>query len=343
MIHAHLGRTGVRVSRLCLGVMNFGPLVNEDVSYTIMDRALDVGINFFDATNAHGRPAGADARAVEYADTGAAEHVVGGWLSRSRGRRDRIVLATGIHGSTGAGPNDGKLSGPEIRRLCDESLRRLRTDHIDLLQVRHMARDTPWEEIWQAMDMLLTQGKIVYIGSSGLAGWEIAAGNEAAMRRRSLGLVSELCDYSVLERAVESEVLPVCESYGVGVIGRSPLMDALLDDAPGERRIGHSAATSPSGRESWRRRLEQRLEKYRPRFEAFVALCESIDERPADVALAWLLAQPALTAATIGPRTVGQLTGSLRALRIVLGEKELAALDEIVPEPVGPADSAEEA
>ncbi len=339
MIHAHLGRTGVRVSRLCLGVMNFGPLVTEDISCAIMDRALDAGINFFDTANTHGRPAGA----TENADAGAAEHVVGGWLSRSRGRRDRIVLATGVHGSTAAGPGQGKLSGPEIRRCCDESLRRLRTDHIDLLQIRHVARDTPWEEIWQAMDVLVAQGKIVYVGSSGLAGWEIAAGNEAAMRRRSLGLVSEQCDYSVLERAVESEVLPVCESYGVGVIGRSPLMDALLDCAPGERRVGLSAATSPSVREPWRQRLEQRLEKYRPRFEAFAALCESIGERSADVALAWALAQPALTAATIGPRTVEQLTGSLRALEIVLGEKELAALDEIVPGPAGPAGTTKEA
>ncbi|WP_250283088.1 MULTISPECIES: aldo/keto reductase [unclassified Frankia] len=282
-----------------------------------MDRALDAGITFFstflDTADAHGWSAHATGRT----DAGAAEHAVGDWLWRSRGRRDQVVLATGLPGG------DGKLSGPEIRRRCEESLRRLRTDHIDLLQVPALARDTPWEEIWQATGMLATQGKIVYVGSSGLAGWEIAAGNEAAMRRRSLGLVSDRCGYSVLERAAETEVLPVCQSYGVGVIGHSPLLDALLDSVS-----AHAPAQVPD-----QRRAAQRLERHRPRFEAFVALCGSFGERPADVALAWLLAQPGLTAATIRPRGVDELTAALRALEIALGERELDALDGIAPGP----------
>ncbi|WP_052914793.1 aldo/keto reductase [Protofrankia coriariae] len=332
MIHAHLGRTGVRVSRLCLGVMNVGPSVGTDLSGTVMDRALDAGITFFDTfldtANAHGRPT----RATGYTDAGAAEYAVGDWLSRSHGRRDQIVLATGLHGPASPGPGrpagDGKLSGPEIRRRCEESLRRLRTDHIDLLQISSPARDTPWEEIWQATDMLAAQGKIVYVGSSGLAGWEIAAGNEAAMRRRSLGLVSNLCDYSVLERAAETEVLPVCQSYGVGVIGRSPLLDALLDGVS-----AYAPAGVPEQRQVELRQVERRLERHRPRFEAFVALCESFGERPASVALAWLLAQPELTAATIRPHGVDELTAALRALEIVLGERELDTLDRIAPGP----------
>src|SRR5690349_1034347 len=212
MEYTNLGRTGLSVSRLCLGTMNFGPKTSEDDSYVVMDRALDHGINFFDTANVYGWRRG----------EGVTEQIIGRWLAQGGGRREAIVLATKVYGNMGDGPNDSRLSAYHIRRACDESLRRLGTDRIDLYQMHHVDRGTPWDEIWQAMEQLVQQGKVVYVGSSNFAGWHVAQANAAAAARHFLGLVSEQTLYNLAARTVELEVLPACRAHGVGVIPWSP-------------------------------------------------------------------------------------------------------------------------
>jgi aryl-alcohol dehydrogenase-like predicted oxidoreductase len=320
MEHTHLGRTGLLVSRLCLGTMNFGPETSEEDSGVIMDRALDEGINFFDTANVYGWKKG----------EGVTEQIVGRWFAKGGGRRDKVVLATKVFGSMGDWPNENKLSALNIRRACEASLRRMQTDHIDLYQMHHVDRDTPWDEIWQAMDLLVQQGKVLYVGSSNFAGWHIAKANEAARARHSLGLVSEQSLYNLAERSIELEVLPACRDYGLGVIPWSPLLGGLLGGALRKAREGRSAG------EQQRKRLEQ----YRPQVEEYEAFCDELGERPSDVALAWLLHQEGVTGPIVGPRTLEQLEQSLRALEIELDEKALERLDRIWPGPGGPAPEA---
>src|SRR5881398_1421071 len=203
MDYVRLGRTGLRVSRLCLGTMNFGPLTGESDSFAIMDRALELGIVFFDTADVYGWRTG----------EGVTEQIIGRWLAQGGGRRERIVLATKVYGRMGPGPNDGRLSASHIRQGCEGSLRRLRTDHIDLYQMHHIDRETPWEEIWQAMEQLVREGKVIYVGSSNFAAWNIVQANEAARRRHFLGLVSEQSLYNLTARTIELEVLPACQAY----------------------------------------------------------------------------------------------------------------------------------
>jgi aryl-alcohol dehydrogenase-like predicted oxidoreductase len=318
--HTHLGRTGLLVSRLCLGTMNFGPETSEEDSFTIMDRALEEGINFFDTANVYGWKLG----------EGVTERIVGRWFAQGGGRRDKVVLATKVYGSMGEWPNENKLSALNIRRACDASLRRMQTDHIDLYQMHHVDRDTPWEEIWQAMDLLVQQGKVLYVGSSNFAGWHIVKANEAARRRNSLGLVSEQSLYNLAERSIELEVLPACRDYGVGVIPWSPLFGGVLGGILRKTREGRSASEQVRGR----------LEEHQSRVEEYEAFCDELGEQPADVALAWLLHQPGVTAPITGPRTLEQFEQSLRALEIELDDKALERLDQIWPGPGGPAPEA---
>jgi aryl-alcohol dehydrogenase-like predicted oxidoreductase len=318
--YAHLGRTGLLVSRLCLGTMNFGPETSEEDSLAIMDRAVEEGINFFDTANTYGWKKG----------EGVTEQILGRWFAGGGGRRDKVVLATKLFGSMGDWPNENKLSALNIRRACEGSLRRLQTDHIDLYQMHHVDRDTPWDEIWQAMDLLVQQGKVLYVGSSNFAGWHIAKANEAARARNSLGLVSEQSLYNLYERSVELEVLPACRDYGVGVIPWSPLAGGMLGGILRKAREGRSAS------EQVRKRLEGR----RSQVEEYEAFCDELGERPSDVALAWLLAQPGVTGPIIGPRTLEQLEQSLRALELELDDKALDRLDQIWPGPGGPAPEA---
>lgn len=320
MRYTHLGRAGLLVSRLCLGTMNFGPETSEEDSFTIMDRALEHGITFFDTANVYGWRKG----------EGVTERIVGRWLAQGGGRRDKVVLATKVWGSMGDWPNQSKLSALAIRRECEASLRRMQTDHIDLYQMHHVDRDTPWEEIWQAMELLVQQGKVIYVGSSNFAGWHVVAANEAAARRHLLGLVSEQSVYNLLTRTVELEVLPACRAYGVGVIPWSPLAGGLLGGILRKRREGRSASAT----------AQERLARHRAAVQAYEAFCEERGERPADVALAWLLHQPGVTAPIVGPRTPEQLDGALRALEVELSEEDLARLDEIAPGPGGPAPEA---
>lgn len=321
MRYRRLGRTALQVSELCLGTMNFGPETPEPESGQIMDRALELGINFFDTANRYGGNKG----------VGATEEILGRWFAQGGDRRDKVVLATKVYGAMTDWPNDGRLSARHIRAACEASLRRMQTDHIDLYQMHHVDRTAPWDEIWQAMDVLVAQGKVLYVGSSNFAGWHLAQANEAAARRGSLGLVSEQSHYNLAVRTVELEVLPACRHYGIGVIPWSPLSGGILGGVLGDE-------------DTARRRNSlalRRIEKLRPQLERWEALCAELGEPPAAVALAWLLHQDGVTCPIIGPRTMEQFDGaSLRALDIELSAEVLASIDAIWPGPGGAAPEA---
>ncbi|MBI5855869.1 MAG: aldo/keto reductase [Nitrospirae bacterium] len=320
MQYVQLGRSGLKVSRLCLGTMNFGDHTSEADSTVIMDKALELGMNFFDTANVYGWKLG----------EGVTEQIIGRWFAQGGGRREKVVLATKVYGKMGEWPNESKLSAFHLKRACEDSLRRLKTDHIDLYQMHHVDRATPWEEIWQAMEQLYREGKILYVGSSNFAGWHLAQAQELAKSRSFFGLVSEQSLYSLLERAIELEVIPACQAYGIGLIPWSPLARGLL---------GGALAPATSGRRT-EQDVRQDLETHRPKLEAYEALCRELGEQPADVAIAWLLHQPAVTSPIIGPRTSSQLTGSMRALDLLLSAKTLTRLDRIFPGPGGPAPEA---
>ena len=320
MEYTQMGRTGLKVSKLCLGTMNFGPETTEEDSYTIMDRALELGINFFDTANVYGRKLG----------EGVTENIIGRWWAQGGGRRDKVVLATKVFGRMGEWPNQSRLSALHIRQACEESLRRLQTDHIDLYQMHHVDRDTPWEEIWQAMEVLVQQGKVVYVGSSNFAGWHITKAQETAKQRHFMGLVSEQSLYNLNARMIELEVVPACEHYGLGIIPWSPLGGGLLGGVLEKESQGRRASEG----------MQKTIEKNREKIEAYETFCREMGEKPADVALAWLLKNPVVTAPIIGPRTLDQLNGSLRAPEIQLSEDALKRLDEIFPGPGGAAPEA---
>jgi NDP-hexose 2,3-enoyl reductase len=317
MEYTNLGRTGLSVSRLCLGTMNFGPKTSEDDSYVVMDRALDHGINFFDTANVYGWKTG----------EGVTEQIIGRWLAQGGGRRDKIVLATKVYGRMGDWPNEQGLSARHIVRACDASLRRLQTDWIDLYQMHHVSRSTPWEEIWQAMETLVQQGKVLYVGSSNFAGWHLAAAQEAAARRNFLGLVSEQCIYNLLTRHVELEVVPAAIHYGLGIIPWSPLHGGMLSGVLRKHREG-------TGSRSTEGRSADSLEGNREAVEAYEKLAAELGVDPADLALAWLLSRPGVTAPIVGPRTLEQLDNSLHAFDITLDDETLGRLDELFP-PIG--------
>jgi aryl-alcohol dehydrogenase-like predicted oxidoreductase len=312
MDYTHLGRTGLLVSRLCLGTMNFGPETDEPTSFKIMDTALEEGINFFDSANAYGRTKG----------KGATEEIVGRWFAQGGDRRERTVLATKLYADMGDWPNESKLSALNIRRACDASLRRLQTDYIDLYQMHHVDRDTGWDEIWEAMEVLRTQGKILYVGSSNFAGWHIAKAQGVAARRNFLGLVSEQSLYNLLARKVELEVLPAAEDFGLGVIPWSPLQGGLLGGVVRKERDGSRRYTG---------RAAETLAQRRPQIEQYEDLCDEIGQEPGTVALAWLLTRPAVTAPIIGPRTPDQFQGALNAVALTLSDEVLGRLDAIFP------------
>ena len=327
MEYVHLGRLGLEVSPLCLGTMNFGwdlPGTEEAEAFGIMDRALEHGINFFDTANVYGWREGGGR------GEGITEQILGRWFAQGGGRREKVVLATKVYSDMGSWPNEGRLSALNIRRACDESLRRLQADHIDLYQFHHVDREAPWDEVWQAMEVLVRSGKVLYAGSSNHAGWHIAMANEAARARHYLGLVSEQCKYNLLVRSVELEVLPACERYGLGVIPYSPLAGGLL---------GGALRKASEGRRSSEQAVKD-IERLRPQLEPWEALCAGMGEKPADVALAWLLHNSVVTAPIIGPRNAEQLDGTLRALEVELTDEVLAELDEIFPGPGGPGPEA---
>jgi len=318
--YKNLGRTGLKVSRLCLGTMNFGWHTTKKDSFALMDKAVEMGINFFDTANVYGWKMG----------EGLTEQIIGRWLAQGGGRRGKVVLATKVFNRMGEGPNDLGLSAYHIRRACEDSLRRLRTETIDLYQMHHIDRSTPWEEIWQAMEQLVREGKILYVGSSNFAGWQIAQAQSEARRRCFMGLVCEQSLYNLATRTIELEVIPACREYGLGLIPWSPMEGGLLSGALRKAR---------EGRRSEERTLKL-IEKHKDQLEKYEPLCREIGEKPADVALAWLLHNPAVTAPIIGPRDMKQLTSTAKALELKLSDDVLKKLDEIWPGPGGEAPEA---
>ncbi len=319
MEYTRLGRTALKVSRLCLGTMNFGPHTTEADSFAIMDHALELGINFFDSADVYGWKKG----------EGITENIVGRWFAQGGGRREKVVMATKLYGSMGDWPNESRLSALHIRRACEDSLRRLKTDHIDLYQMHHIDRDAPWEEVWQAMELLVAQGKVIYVGSSNFAGWHIARANEAAKSRNFLGLVCEQSLYNLIDRTLELEVIPACAAYGLGVIPWSPLKGGVLGG-------NHKEKAARRAGEPQQRAIEKHAEK----LDQFVAFCKDLGHAPADVALAWVLSNPVVTAPIVGPRTMAHLDGALASLKVKLDDTAKKKLDEIFPGPGGPAPEA---
>ncbi len=320
MDHRQLGRTGLRVSRLCLGTMNFGPEASEQESFEIMDAALDLGINFFDTANVYGWKTG----------EGVTEQIIGRWLRQGGGRRERLVLATKVYGRMGDGPNERGLSAYHIRRACEDSLRRLGTDRIDLYQMHHVDRASTWDEIWQAMEQLVREGKVLYVGSSNFAGWQLVQANAAASARHLLGLVSEQSIYNLMTRTIELEVLPACRALGVGLIPWSPLAGGVL---------GGALQTASQGRRA-SARVQDAIVRRREELEQWEGLCAELGSDPATVALAWLVHNETVTAPIIGPRTLAQLRDSTRALELTLPASVRTRLDEIWPGPGGEAPEA---
>ena len=311
MDYTYLGKTGLQVSRLCLGTMNFGAVTPEKEAYQIMNEALDSGIIFFDTANTYGGKKG----------EGITEKIIGKWLSQDRSRRNKIVLATKVWGEMGHGINDKHLSAYHIKKACEDSLARLKTDYIDLYQMHHVDRNTPWDEIWQAMEQLITAGKIIYTGSSNFAGWDIAAACESASKRNLLGLVSEQSKYNLFNRFIEREVIPACQYYGLGIIPWSPLEGGLLGGV-----IKGSGKKRRSSDE-----VKNKLKKNYSQIEKWEKFCKEIGEKPADVALIWLINQTAVIAPIIGSRTLEQIKKTIRAVEINLDENMLQKIDEIFP------------
>ncbi|MGW6140009.1 aldo/keto reductase [Streptomyces sp. NPDC055144] len=328
MKYTQLGRTGLKVSRLVLGTMNFGPQTDEADSHAIMDTALASGINYFDTANVYGWGE----------NKGRTEEIIGSWFAQGGDRRDKTVLATKVYGNmAGAGtdspwPNHDKLSAVNIRRAVEASLKRLGTDYIDIYQFHHVDRETPFEEIWQAVDVLIQQGKILYAGSSNFPGYKIAQANEKAAARGRLGLVSEQCLYNLAERRAEMEVIPAAQEYGLGVIPWSPLHGGLLGgvikkEVEGGRRASGRAADALANPET------------RAQLQAYEDLLDKHGLAPGEAALAWLLTRPGVTGPIVGPRTSEQLDSALRAVELELSEEVLTGLDEIFPGP-GPSPEA---
>jgi aryl-alcohol dehydrogenase-like predicted oxidoreductase len=312
MEFTHLGRTGLKVSRLVLGTMNFGPQTDEADAFSIMDSAHSQGINFFDTANVYGQHKG----------KGATEEIVGRFFAQGGDRREKTVLATKLYGDMGDWPNEGKLSALNIRRALDASLKRLQTDYIDLYQFHHIDRDTPWDEIWQAIDVAITQGKILYAGSSNFAGWHIATAQEAARKRNAVGLVSEQSFYNLITRDIELEVIPSLQANGMGLIPWSPLQGGLL---------GGVLKKEGEGKRRQEGRAAETLAAMRPQIEQYEAFADELGHPAGDLALAWLLHQPAVTAPIVGPRTQEQLDSAVRALDVKLDDAALARLSEIFP------------
>jgi len=322
MEYRQLGRSALQVSELCLGTMNFGPRTPASESFEILNEAVSAGINFIDTANQYGGELG----------VGTTEKILGRWFAEDKSRRDQVVLATKVHEPMSGRVNDRGLSARHIQMACDASLKRLGVDHIDLYQMHHIDRTAPIEEIWQAMERLVTQGKITYVGSSNFPGWAIARANEKANARHQLGLVSEQSLFNLIERRVELEVMPACREYGLGLIPWSPLAGGLLANSDEKHEAkGVGRRNSVDMIKAMTQRSEQ-LRQYR-------VLCQKLGESPSAIALSWLLHQPCVSATIVGPANVDQLKSVLHVPQIRLDLATLKQLDEIFP-PCGEAPEA---
>lgn len=327
MKYTYLGRTGLKVSRLCLGTMNFGSRTSEEEAFKIMDRALEAGINFFDTANVYGNS--------DTGHCGWTEEIIGKWFALGGGRREKVVLATKVYNDMNSkldGPNSAPgLSAYKIRRQLDESLKRLQTNHVELYQMHHIDRHASWEELMGTFESIVNQGKVYYIGSCNFGARHLAYAQAAADKRNFFGLVSEQHKYNLMCRLPELEVIPAIKDLGFGMMVWSPLESGLLAD-------NILNPTSNVGKRA--EKSKKLIPEQRKKLQAYADLCKELGEIESNVALAWLLHNPAVTCPIIGPRTVEQLENALHALEIELSEDTLLKLDEIFPGPGGEAPEA---
>lgn len=314
MEYRKLGRTGLWVSPLCLGTMNFGAGTDEKEAFYIMDAALDAGINFFDTANNYGFLVG---------KVGITEEIIGRWFKQGGGRREKTVLATKVHEDmfdNNDGPNTTPgLSAYKIRRHLKKSMERLCTDHVEIYYLHHVDRTVEFGEIFGTMENLRDQGLIDYIGISNFPAWKTAQVQERFQNKNSFGIAVQQEKYSLLTRNIESEVLPACSAYGIGTVAYSPMGGGML---------------ACSAEDTLRRRGNKtEAVRYKAQLEAYSKLCREAGIPERTVALAWLLQKPELTAPIIGPRTPDQLEDSLKALEVTLPEDMLKELDRIFPGP----------
>ena len=309
MRYTTLGSSRLEVSRLCLGTMNFGRHTDTDASHAILDDAHEMGINYIDTANRYGTAARPHA----------SEEIIGEWFASGGGRRERTVLATKVFEQTDSWPNNGGLSALNIRRACDASLQRLKTDRIDIYQLHHVDRLAPWDEIWEAFETLRSQGKILYAGSSNFAGWHLAVA-QASAKAHHWRLISEQSVYSLARRDIEREVLPAARALGIGVVPWSPLAGGLLaGSGEGVRRT--DAATLAAS------------ERHRAALQGTQTIADELAITPAALALAWLLAQEGVAAPIVGPRTTQQLRAFAGVPDLELTEDALVRLDALWPGP----------
>lgn len=319
MKYTYLGKTGLKVSRLCLGTMNFGPTTDEKEAHKIMDAALDAGINFIDTANMYGfRPD------TGFNQRGLTEEIIGRWFAKGEGRREKTVLATKVFAPMNDpydGPNDcSGYSAYKIRRHLNASLRRLQTDHIEIYYMHGYDPHCTWTETWGAFEREINAGKIDYIASSNFSLENLIDAQRTADERHFLGLVAEQHRYNLLERGIEADYLPMAEKLGIGVVVFSPLMGGMLS---GSIVNGITAG----GRST---KFAQKLSKEQlATLTAYSALCKELGESESNVALAWILRNSAVTAPIIGPRTLEQFESSLRAVEIDLPDDFVNELDQL--------------
>lgn len=314
MRYTNLGRSKLSVSRVCLGTMHFGGYTSQEEAFKIMDRCLEMGINFFDTANVYG---GAGGR-------GKSEEIIGNWFSQGGGRREQVVLATKVYGqmTSQPGPNETNgISAYKVRKHAADSLRRLQTDHIDLYQVHHIDREISAEEFWGTFDRLIANGDVLYMGSSNFPGWGLAKHQMEAWQRGSVGFISEQSMYNLLCRYPELEVFPAARHFGIGIIPYMPLAGGLLT---GKLQAAQGSRTSQVERE-----YGITLEPGNTQFQEYSALCREIGEKEHVVAIAWTLANPAVASPIIGIRKVEHLDGLDRAAELELSPEVLKRLDEI--------------
>ncbi|MEM1108407.1 MAG: aldo/keto reductase [Planctomycetota bacterium] len=320
MKHTNLGASTLSVSRVCLGTMHLGGRTDEAESFAVMDRALEMGINFFDTANVYGFPK----------ERGLTETIIGRWLAQDPARRERIVLATKVYNNMneGDGPNRRQgFSAYRVRRHLEDSLRRLQTDHVDLYQVHHIDRNVTLEEFWGTMDRHQDDGKFLYAGASNFTGWGLAQYQAAARARGRLGFVSEQSMFSLLCRYAELEVLPSSDAHGIGVIPYMPLAGGLLS---GNVDIVEASRTAQVA-------AEYGIEAGpgNSKLKAFAELAGDLGVRPHSLAIAWVLSRPAVASAIVGVRTVKHLDGLAEATELELSNEVTAKLDELFPPSAG--------
>ncbi len=314
MRYGKLGRSNMTVSKICLGTMHFGPYASEEESFKIMDRALDMGIQFFDTANVYGGKG----------DRGRSEQIIGNWFAQRPGSRDQVVLATKVYNNMADAdvPNEERgISSYKVRKHVADSLRRLQTDHIDLYQVHHLDRQVAAEEFWGMFEKLVADGDVLYIGSSNFPGWGLAKFQMQAWQRGFMGLISEQTQYNLLNRIPELEVLPAARDFGIGILAYMPLAGGLL--------TGKTQAAEGSRTRALEGEYGIKLGPENRQFADFSNICRELGEKEHVVATAWTLNNPAVASAIVGIRKVEQLDGIERAAELDLSPEVMQQLDDI--------------